>query len=487
MSETIASKRTSQRNKKPKLLWPILGGVILICMVAAIVFVASTVNKKLKLTLNGAENITLEFGETYTEPGYSASYGGTDLSGQVQVSGQVDAAAVGTYNLTYTLQHENEQIIKRRTVHIVDTEAPTIVLIYNDSVFTLPGHEYVEEGYVAEDNYDGTITDKVQRVQEGGQIIYQVFDSSGNRTEVRRTIKYNDITAPVLTLQGKDTVYISKGGSYEEPGYTAIDDAEGDISDKVQVSGVYDLTTPGDYTITYTVTDNYGNTATATRTIRVTKVMDDPNPEPVDGHVIYLTFDDGPSQHTLRLLEVLAKYDVKATFFVVGTAGMGYLDEIAAGGHAIALHSNTHDYEKIYASEDAFFSDLYALQQKIYDSVGVYTTLMRFPGGSSNTISKKYNNGIMTRLTQAVVEQGFQYFDWNVDSNDAGGANTADEVYNNVIKGVRNNKYSVVLQHDIHGYSVDAVERIIQWGLANGYAFAALSPSSPGAHHPINN
>jgi hypothetical protein len=86
-----------------------------------------------------------------------------------------------------------------------------------------------------------------------------------------------------------------------------------------------------------------------------------------------------------------------------------------------------------------------------------------------------------------VEERGFTYFDWNVDSKDAGGAKTADEVYQNVINGCRNKKASVVLQHDIHGYSVDAVERIIQWGLANGYTFAALTPDSPTAHHPINN
>ena len=93
----------------------------------------------------------------------------------------------------------------------------------------------------------------------------------------------------------------------------------------------------------------------------------------------------------------------------------------------------------------------------------------------------------MTELTAAVEAQGFQYFDWNVDSNDAGGAKTSEEVYNNVIKGVKGRKYSIVLQHDIHGFSVDAVDDIIEWGLANGYTFEALTPSSPTAHHKVNN
>ncbi len=478
---------SEHKKKRINLLWPVLGGVALIGLVVAIVFAAIAMGRELTLTLKGETQLTLEFGESYIEPGFSASYGDTDMTADVQVTGQVDDTKLGTYTVTYSLQRKDETVTQQRTVRIVDTQAPTIVLIHNREGFTLPGHEYVEEGFVAEDNYDGDITASVQRMQEGDEIIYQVFDSSGNRAEVRRTIKYNDITAPVLTLLGDETVRIIAGGNYTEPGYTAIDDAEGDITSKVVVSGVYDLTTAGEYTVTYTVTDNYGNTATATRTIKVIQKSYTNTPSnPVDGHVIYLTFDDGPSQHTPRLLEILAKYDVKATFFVVGTAATGYFDDIVAGGHSIALHANNHDYNKIYASEDAYFEDLYAIQDKVHEQTGVYTYLMRFPGGSSNTASG-YNPGIMTKLTQAVQDKGFYYFDWNVDSKDAGGAKTADEVFNNVIKGVQNHEQSVVLQHDIWGYSVDAVERIIQWGLANGYVFAALSESSPGAHHPVNN
>ena len=371
-------------------------------------------------------------------------------------------------------------------MNVVDTTAPTITLMHKDNAFTLPGHEYQEEGFVAEDNHDGDITDRVQKMVADGFVHYKVTDSSGNVAEVKREIVYNDITAPELTLLGNSTVYVTVGRDFVEPGYKAIDDAEGDISTKVQVTTDFNKNTPGTYTVTYKVTDNYGNTTEVTRKVVVSAAQQQqPSGNPVGG-VIYLTFDDGPSQHTLRLLEVLKKYDAKATFFVVGSAGIGYLDEIAAGGHALAIHSDTHDYNKIYASEDAFFADLYAIQEKIQQRTGILTTLMRFPGGSSNMVSK-FNPGIMTRLTKAVEEKGFTYFDWNVDSKDAGGAKTADEVYQNVINGCRNKSASVVLQHDIHGYSVDAVERIIQWGLANGYTFEALTPDSPTAHHPINN
>jgi peptidoglycan/xylan/chitin deacetylase (PgdA/CDA1 family) len=93
----------------------------------------------------------------------------------------------------------------------------------------------------------------------------------------------------------------------------------------------------------------------------------------------------------------------------------------------------------------------------------------------------------MTRLTKAVQQKGFVYFDWNVDSNDAGGATTATAVYNNVVKGCKNLKTSVVLMHDIKKYTVDAIEDILKWGIANGYTFAALDENSPTMHHGVNN
>ena len=113
--------------------------------------------------------------------------------------------------------------------------------------------------------------------------------------------------------------------------------------------------------------------------------------------------------------------------------------------------------------------------------------MLRFPGGSSNSVSK-FNPGIMTRLVQLVEEKGFRYFDWNVSSEDAGGVtNGWVEVAYNVIRGVSVRGTSVVLMHDSNGMCVRATERIIQWGLANGYTFAALTYGGPGCHHGVRN
>ena len=205
------------------------------------------------------------------------------------------------------------------------------------------------------------------------------------------------------------------------------------------------------------------------------------------GGVIYLTFDDGPGKYTAHLLDVLAKYGVKATFFVTGTGDSSLIAREAKEGHSVGIHTLTHKYSKIYKSEEAFFADINAMNEIIKEQTGSYTKLLRFPGGSSNTVSRKYKEGIMTSLTKAVTEKGFTYFDWNVLSGDAGGTIKTEKVYSNVINGVRDKSYAVVLQHDVRGFSVNAVEKIIKWGLNNGYTFEPLTVDGPTVHQRVNN
>ena len=99
--------------------------------------------------------------------------------------------------------------------------------------------------------------------------------------------------------------------------------------------------------------------------------------------------------------------------FVVGNEYPQQMKRIVEEGHSIAVHSVTHNYRQIYASREAYFEDIYGMQDIIRRNTGVTTTLMRFPGGSSNLVSS-FNEGIMTYLTEAVQDAGFQYFDWNV-------------------------------------------------------------------------
>lgn len=443
----------------------------------------------------GEEEITLEYGTAYEELGATATACGTLLHKEckpveVQIQTDGDLTQVGTHLVQYVARYEDSVGTAYRKVNVVDTQAPQIQLVADPEKFTFPNETYIEEGYTALDNCDGDITSTVLRSQTREEITYTVADSSGNCTTVTRPIVYNDPVPPVLVLNGDSEVSIGKGRQYREPGYTATDNCDGDITDRVTVTGNVDRTTPGNYTLTYTVKDSYENTVSVSRTVCVEKTPGDPIPAPEvivpDGKVIYLTFDDGPGPRTPELLDILKKYNVKATFFVVNTGYIGTIKRAAEEGHSIAIHTKTHNFRKIYASENAYYEDLYAMQDIITAHTGKVTTLLRFPGGSSNTISR-FNWGIMSRLTKSVVDNGFQYFDWNVDSNDAGGASTANEVFNNVINGVSKRQTSIVLQHDIKGFSIDAVERIICWGLENGYTFLPLDPTSPGCHHGVNN
>ena len=477
------------RKLLPKVLLSILMVLVLPLMVYVLFF---HINRfSLVVEPRGGE-IIQAWGEEFADPGADVKLVGTlffregiHVDAALTTGGDLDTGRPGSYHVEYGSSYFSWQGSARRSVLVVDNVPPEITLHAVPGSFTIPGEPYQEEGFSARDDYDGDLTARVETWEEDGFVHYRVSDSSGNTACVSRKIRYFDPIPPEITLLGDLTIQLDAGTAYEEPGWTAADNVDGDLTHRVQVSGEVDRYLSGTYELTYTVADDTGNTHSMKRTVIV---VPRPQPDTVDptGKVIYLTFDDGPSESTQQLLEVLEKYNVKATFFVINSDYAHLIGDIVEQGHAIGIHSVTHDYSEIYASPDAFFRDLLAMQEIIYEKSGVKTYLMRFPGGSSNTVSR-FNPGIMTYLTQAVEDMGFCYFDWNVDSNDAGGARSAQEVFGNVTSGAEDRRISVVLQHDTKAFSVEAVERIIAWGLENGYTFLPLEMSSPTAHHGVNN
>lgn len=285
-----------------------------------------------------------------------------------------------------------------------------------------------------------------------------------------------DDTPPTIQLKGPDHITIALGSTYVDEGVNAYDIRS---ETKVETHGSVDTSVVGDYSIEYVATDEHDNSSSITRKVSVV------NPT----GIIYLTFDDGPGPYTNYLLDVLKKYNVLATFFVTGSGDDELIKREYDEGHTVALHSNSHNYSYIYSSVDNYYADLAMVRDRVKNITGVSSNLIRFPGGSSNTVSARYDgrSRIMSYLTQDVLRQGYYYFDWNVNSGDAGGASSSDEVYDRVVNGLKVGGESVVLQHDIKGFSVDAVERIIQFGLNNGYIFSKLDSSSYSAHHGVNN
>lgn len=212
--------------------------------------------------------------------------------------------------------------------------------------------------------------------------------------------------------------------------------------------------------------------------------------KPVPGKVCYLTFDDGPSKNTLKILDTLKKYKVKATFFVVGSSDLEYVDEIYEQGHALALHCNDHTYAKVYASETAYLKDLKAISKKVEDKTGVKSMVVRFPGGSSNTVSRKHTRGLMTKLSKLLPEMGYAYFDWNVDSGDAdGGRQSASRITSNVLTRAKGLDKICVLMHDgaDKATTAAALPAIIEGLKKQGYSFEVLTTDVTGFKHGINN
>ncbi len=219
-----------------------------------------------------------------------------------------------------------------------------------------------------------------------------------------------------------------------------------------------------------------------------------PSPQPAyppATKVCYLTFDDGPSNNTIAILDTLEKYGAKATFFVAGSnSKLEYVKQIHEKGHVIGLHTNTHNYAQIYSSTTAYFDDLNAISARVEALIGVKSKIIRFPGGSSNSVSKKHCAGIMTVLTKQVVEQGYAYFDWNVSSGDAVSKPASPEqITANVLNGAKNKNSICVLMHDSTAKTTtaEALPAIIEGLKQMGYSFEGLKVDSFGYHQPVAN
>ncbi len=424
-----------------------------------------------------------------------------DITERVNIKGNIEYNKIGEYNVQFEVKTWIGKYSKNIKVKIVDTKAPEIILDGGEKYNISYSKEFEEPGYKAIDEHDGDITDKVITTkeeidEENYNIRYSVQDQSGNKTEKVREVRIIDDVSPEITLKGAGTITINLNGKYEEKGAKAIDEKDGDLTNKIKIEGKVDTTKEGTYTVTYRVSDSKGNEGVKTRKVIVKKSpVYNPIPKQSGSKgtkgTIYLTFDDGPSTNiTPKTLDILKRKNVKATFFILNynTEGEKIVKREVAEGHSVGIHGYSHRYKDIYKSVDTYMANITKLQNKIKASTGVNTTITRFPGGSSNTVSR-YNPGIMTVLTKEVVKRGYKYYDWNVSSGDAGEAITAEQVYNNVTSRLSKSKQNIVLLHDYAGNTktLDALERIIDFGLQNGYAFSKITQSTPMVTHTPNN
>ena len=449
-----------------------------------------------RIKLKGSNILKISLNSKYVEEGAKATIGNVDITDNLKIKGNVNTLKPGRYEIEYSVKEGFITRTIKRIVEVVDEEKPVITLKGNPESYVCANKEYTEEGYTASDNYDGDITNKVVVTKNDDEIVYTVEDSSKNKTTMTRKLINKDAESPKITITGDKTVYISKGSKYSDKGATATDNCDGDLTSKITKSGSVDTSKNGTYKITYEVTDSSGNKAKEERTVIVStktaSTKTTSNPANNKTGVIYLTFDDGPSSTiTAKVLNILKEKGVKATFFVINHSDdLNHLIKREdAEGHMVALHSYTHNYKTIYTSKDAYFNDLKKISDKVKSIIGKEPKVIRFPGGTSNTVSRKYNKGIMSYLAKEVVNRGYHYFDWNVSSGDAGGAKTKENVYNNVVNGLRYNRANVVLMHDYENNykTLNALSDIIDYGLRNNYKFETITMDTPMVTHKPNN
>lgn len=195
----------------------------------------------------------------------------------------------------------------------------------------------------------------------------------------------------------------------------------------------------------------------------------------------YLSFDDGPSHRTCEILDILAKEDIKATFFIVGETiteeGKECLKQMAQQGHTLGLHTYSHNYKKLYSSVEAFLEDYDKLYQMIYEITGIKPNIFRFPGGSTNTFAKNIKKEVILEMER----RGFTFYDWNVSAEDSVGKPTAYSIMKNIRKDYSRFHYPVLLMHDseMNSLIVSLLPQIITELKDSGYIFDTLDNRAP--------
>lgn len=471
--------------------------IILVCVITLVFMIILIIFLRIKPKLElEYDQISIQVYSEYKKPNMTAKYLGVDITDNIVENGFVDTSLLGEYLLTYTVQEGISVTEKTLKVIVNDDEPPILTLNGDITQNTCNPFEYEEQGYQAIDNYDKDITDKVEIVKDNNKITYQVEDSSGNVSVAIRNFKTCEQTSDkkeefYLNLFGSQTLYVPLNSEYVEYSAEAYDDTDGYL--KVEIAGKVDTSLAGLYEVSYSATNSKGQNITKVREVYVFNTDTIQNLTNGEKGVIYLTFDDGPGQYTEKILDILSKYNIKATFFVTSAGSDEIIKKEYDAGHSIGLHTSTHKWN-IYSSEETYFEDLEQVSDRVESIINEKSYLIRFPGGSSNTVSKKYKKGIMTSLTSSVLKKGYHYFDWNVSVEDAGVC-TKQKTYekkqecilNYFKKGLSFNRSNVVLMHDIKKYTADTLENMITYAIEQGYTFDKITMETEQVHSRINN
>ncbi len=460
--------------------WIILGVFVGVLILITILYFIEESNTEAILHGNKLVNVTVN--TNYTDLGFDVFHNDKLLNKSkytVKEQNNVDLAILGKYIVTYDIKYHLRHFHLERVVNVVDDIKPEITAnIDNIERDYCTKKDKVKLSYSASDNYDKDLTNQIEMVEEDNQVKLTVLDSSGNKEEKIIPIIYLQKPKPVFKLKGNSTIYLALNSKYQEQGAGYYDGCGKELNEKITISGNVDTGKVGTYTVTYSL-------ASGAKLIRKINVYDESSIG--KGKVLYLTFDDGPGQYTQKILNTLDKYNVKATFFVTNQfPNYAYLIKNEyQKGHAVAVHTYSHNYN-VYRSVSQYISDFNKMNDVIQKYTGIKSKIFRFPGGSSNTVSRNYAKGVVSEIAKKMTNDGYQYFDWDISSGDAASKGQS-EIYSNVVNGAKSCSKCVILMHDIKKTTANELDNILKTLTSRGYSFATLNTNSPVVHHKIAN
>lgn len=394
-------------------------------------------------------------------------------------SSQVNVKKVGEYKVVYKYKDE-EKTLK---VNVVDSLPPE----FDVKSKKVALNQTVEPSELVKNIKDASQTKvsfaKNYEFNKVGWQEIEVIVKDEYDNETRKKVKVNvvkDEKAPEIIVGNANVVV---GEKIDLKALATIkDDFDKNPTLKVE-SDKLDTNKIGTYQVKYIAKDVSGNQSEKTIQVEVVDKTKD------NEKVVYLTFDDGPSRHTPEVLEILKRYQCKATFFITGMNEKyrPYIKTAYDQGHTIGLHTYSHNYSKVYASTNAYFKDLDKVGKLAKEYIGFTPKYIRFPGGGSNTISRKYNKGIMSQLTKQVGKKGYIYYDWNCENGDGYAHMSQSQMLKRATSSSA--KKVMILMHDANGKqnTVDILPKVIEHYQKKGYTFKAIDDSTPVFHQHVNN
>ncbi|MFQ8706026.1 MAG: polysaccharide deacetylase family protein [Thomasclavelia sp.] len=399
---------------------------------------------------------------------------------------KINFSKPGKYPITYSYNNIKTTI----TIELKDTIKPDL----ETQELTIDLGMKVEARDLIKASYDSNRTEvkfkQNYQFNEVGDQNVEIIICRGNNCITKQSVVHilpKDTTPPEII--GIRNLSVLKDSDIDLLSSVSVKDNQDDNPILTIDSSNLDISKVGDYQITYHAKDRSLNTIKETCIVSVVENKTIGSYNQTNEKVVYLTFDDGPSENTQKVLEILDVYDAKATFFVTGTNEEYYylIKKAHEAGHTIGLHTYVHEYDQIYNSSSSYFSDLKRIEDLVYSQIGSIPKYIRFPGGSSNKVSKKYCHKIMSKLTKEVINRGYQYYDWNEDSEDGSGELSVKQLIKNATASTDNN--IILLFHDANGKenSLKALGAVIQYYQKKGYVFKGIDDNSYVVHHSVNN